>query len=119
MTGHHAEAVDPRRLSLRREILEAERALYRAQIAGNVDDLRPMLGANLVYIHSTGVAESREAYLDGSPVETMMGFALDASFVEQRKILKRCRGLFYLCAGGAEARRFNRLLIDAGLIQGF
>ena len=38
---------------------------------------------------------------------------------EQKKILKRCRGLFYLCAGGSEARRFNRLLIDAGLIQGF
>ncbi len=47
------------------------------------------------------------------------GVPLDATFVEQRKILKRCRGLFYLCAGGAEARRFNRLLIDAGLIQGF
>jgi hypothetical protein len=47
------------------------------------------------------------------------GVPLDASFVEQKKILKRCRGLFYLCAGGAEARRFNRLLIDAGLIQGF
>jgi len=47
------------------------------------------------------------------------GVPLDGSFVEQKKILKRCRGLFYLCAGGAEARRFNRLLIDAGLIQGF
>jgi hypothetical protein len=47
------------------------------------------------------------------------GVPLDASFAEQKKILKRCRGLFYLCAGGAEARRFNRLLIDAGLIQGF
>jgi hypothetical protein len=47
------------------------------------------------------------------------GVPLDPSFVEQKKILKRCRGLFYLCAGGAEARRFNRLLIDAGLIQGF
>jgi len=47
------------------------------------------------------------------------GVPLDASFLEQKKILKRCRGLFYLCAGGAEARRFNRLLIDAGLIQGF
>ena len=46
------------------------------------------------------------------------GVPLDASFVEQKKILKRCRGLFYLCAGGAEARRFNRLLIDAGLIKG-
>ena len=47
------------------------------------------------------------------------GVPLDATFVEQKRILSRCRGLFYLCAGGAEARRFNRLLIDAGLIQGF
>ena len=51
--------------SSRHEILEVERALYRAQVAGNVDDLRPMLGANLVYIHSTGVAETRDEYLDG------------------------------------------------------
>ena len=47
------------------------------------------------------------------------GVPLDPTFAEQKKILKRCRGLFYLCAGGAEARRFNRLLIDAGLIKGF
>jgi phosphoglycerol transferase MdoB-like AlkP superfamily enzyme len=46
------------------------------------------------------------------------GVPLDASFMEQKRILNRCHGLFYLCAGGAEARRFNRLLIDAGLIQG-
>ena len=44
---------------------------------------------------------------------------LDPRSAEQKKILQRCRGLFYLCSGGAEARRFNRLLIDAGLIQGF
>jgi hypothetical protein len=47
------------------------------------------------------------------------GVPLDPTFVEQKKILTRCRGLFYLCADGAEARRFNRLLMDAGLIQGF
>jgi hypothetical protein len=47
------------------------------------------------------------------------GVPLDPSFAEQKKILKRCQGLFYLCGNGAEARRFNRLLIDAGLIQGF
>jgi hypothetical protein len=47
------------------------------------------------------------------------GVPLDPTFAEQKKILNRCRGLFYLCADGAEARRFNRLLIDAGLIQGF
>jgi hypothetical protein len=47
------------------------------------------------------------------------GVPLDASFAEQKRILGRCGGLFYHCADGAEARRFNRLLIDAGLIQGF
>jgi hypothetical protein len=46
------------------------------------------------------------------------GVPLDPSFTEQKKILQRCRGAFYPCAGGSEARRFNRLLIDAGLIKG-
>ena len=46
------------------------------------------------------------------------GIPLDASFAEQKRILQRCNGLFYRCHGGAEARRFNRLLIDAGLIKG-
>jgi hypothetical protein len=46
------------------------------------------------------------------------GLPLDSSFTEQKKILQRCGGLFYSCADGAEARRFNRLLIDAGLIKG-
>jgi hypothetical protein len=45
------------------------------------------------------------------------GVPLDATFAEQKKILQRCDGLFYQCASGAEARRFNRLLIDAGLIK--
>ncbi len=46
------------------------------------------------------------------------GVPLDASFTEQKAILNRCGGLFYSCSGGLEARRFNRLLIDAGLIKG-
>ncbi len=45
------------------------------------------------------------------------GVPLDASFAEQKRIFQRCSGLFYLCAKGAEARRFNRLLIDAGMIK--
>src|SRR6202008_1645513 len=45
------------------------------------------------------------------------GVPIDPSFAEQKKILQRCNGLFYLCADGAEARRFNRLLIDSGLIK--
>ena len=47
------------------------------------------------------------------------GLPLDPTFAEQKDIFERCRGLFYRCAGGAEARRFNRLLIDAGLMKGF
>ena len=45
------------------------------------------------------------------------GLPLDPSFAEQKRILKRCNGLFYRCAAGGEARRFNRLLIEAGLIK--
>lgn len=46
------------------------------------------------------------------------GVPLDATFAEQKKIFQRCHGLFYQCAAGAEARRFNQLLINAGLIRG-
>jgi hypothetical protein len=45
------------------------------------------------------------------------GLPLDPSFAEQKRILKRCNGLFYRCAAGGEAKRFNRLLIEAGLIK--
>src|SRR4029077_3655719 len=51
-------------------------------------------------------------------IQELAGLPLDASFAEQKKIFQRCEGMFYACAGGAEARRFNRLLIDAGLIKG-
>jgi phosphoglycerol transferase MdoB-like AlkP superfamily enzyme len=45
------------------------------------------------------------------------GLPLDPSFAEQKRILQRCNGLFYRCRDGGETRRFNRLLIDAGLIK--
>jgi hypothetical protein len=51
-------------------------------------------------------------------VQEAAGVPLDPSFAEQKKILQRCHGAFYSCAGGEEARRFNRLLIEAGLIKG-
>jgi hypothetical protein len=51
-------------------------------------------------------------------VQEAAGVPLGPTFSEQKKILKRCLGLFYRCAGSAEARRFNRLLIEAGLITG-
>jgi ketosteroid isomerase-like protein len=58
-------AIDMNANGLRQQVLECERALYRAQIAGDVDALKPMLGSDLVYIHSTGVAESKAEYLAG------------------------------------------------------
>jgi hypothetical protein len=51
-------------------------------------------------------------------VQEAAGLPLDPSFEEQKAIMLRCSGLFYACGNGAEARRFNRLLIDAGYIKG-
>ena len=51
-------------------------------------------------------------------IQEAAGIPLDPSFAEQKEIMLRCQGLFYACKDGAEARRFNRMLIDAGLIQG-
>lgn len=47
------------------EVLRAERDLYRAQVARDRDALRGLLAPDLVYVHSTAVAETREQYLDG------------------------------------------------------
>jgi hypothetical protein len=51
-------------------------------------------------------------------IQEAAGVPLDPSFSEQKEILQRCHGQFYRCADGAEARRFNRLLIEAGSVKG-
>ena len=51
-------------------------------------------------------------------IQEAAGLPLDPTFAEQKKIMARCNGTFFSCGNGAEARRFNRLLIDAGLIKG-
>jgi hypothetical protein len=51
-------------------------------------------------------------------IQEAAGIPLDPSFEEQKQIMLRCKGVFYACNDGAEARRFNRLLIDAGMIKG-
>jgi sulfatase-like protein len=51
-------------------------------------------------------------------VQEAAGVPLGPTFSEQKRILQRCHGAFYNCAGGTEVRRFNRLLIEAGLIRG-
>src|SRR5437899_9087618 len=51
-------------------------------------------------------------------IQEAAGIPLDPSFEEQKKIMMRCKGVFYDCGNGAEAKRLNRLLIDAGIIKG-
>jgi Domain of unknown function (DUF4440) len=46
-------------------ILAVEQALYRAMIANDHAALDRILSPRLVYVHSTAVAESKEAYLAG------------------------------------------------------
>jgi hypothetical protein len=50
-------------------------------------------------------------------IQEAAGIPLDPSFEEQKSIMMRCKGVFYACKSGAEARRFNRLLIDAGFVK--
>jgi hypothetical protein len=51
-------------------------------------------------------------------IQEAAGIPLDPSFAEQKQIMLRCKGIFYGCKDGAEARRLNRLLINAGIIRG-
>ena len=51
-------------------------------------------------------------------IQEAAGIPLDPSFEEQKNIMLRCQGVFYACEDGAESRRLNRLLIDAGMIHG-
>ena len=51
--------------SIENEIRAAEAALYRAMIAKDFPALEQILSADLVYMHSTGVTETKAEYLAG------------------------------------------------------
>ena len=48
-----------------RRLRAAEAALYAAMIAQDFPALERILAPDLVYVHSTGVAETKQGYLDG------------------------------------------------------
>jgi Sulfatase len=73
---------------------------------------------NFEPVQSPAVMDTVDAAYLPLVIQEAAGIPLDASFEEQKKIMLRCNGLFYACKDGAEARRFNRLLIDAGMIKG-
>jgi len=100
--------------------------LTEAQIARHLEALDPRYytsyyaidTVNFSAVNLSSALNTLDAPYLPLVVQEAAGVPLDPSFAEQKKILQRCHGLFYRCAGGAEARRFNRLLIDAGLIKG-
>jgi len=73
---------------------------------------------NFEPVRSPAVMETIDAAYLPLVIQEAAGIPLDPSFEEQKSIMLRCKGLFYACKDGAEARRFNRLLIDAGLVHG-
>src|SRR5712671_6270654 len=72
---------------------------------------------NFEPVKSPAVMDTVDAAYLPLVIQEAAGIPLDPSFEEQKKIMLRCKGLFYACKNGAEARRFNRLLIDAGIIK--
>src|ERR1700736_4985626 len=72
---------------------------------------------NFEPVKSPAVMDTVDAAYLPLVIQEAAGIPLDPSFEEQKKIMLRCKGLFYACKDSAEARRFNRLLIDAGFIK--
>src|SRR6476620_5030403 len=73
---------------------------------------------NFEPVKSPAVMQTIDAAYLPLVIQEAAGIPLDPSFEEQKNIMLRCKGVFYGCNAGAEARRLNRLLINAGMIKG-
>src|SRR6476660_4732555 len=73
---------------------------------------------NFEPVKSPAVMDTIDAPYLPLVIQEAAGIPLDPSFEEQKNIMLRCKGVFYACKDGAEVRRFNRLLIEAGFIKG-
>ena len=72
---------------------------------------------NFEPVKSPAVMDTIDAPYLPLVIQEAAGIPLDPSFEEQKNIMLRCKGMFYSCKDGAEARRFNRLLIEAGFVK--
>jgi phosphoglycerol transferase MdoB-like AlkP superfamily enzyme len=115
--GDHQPAISQKLLepgidqkSLAKRLMAADPRYYSTYYAIDGINYSP---ANL----SSALETLDAAYLP-LVLQEAAGLPLDPSFAEQKSIMLRCKGAFYACRKGAEARRFNRLLIDAGMIKG-
>ena len=115
--GDHQPAISQKllepgidRATLGKRLMASDPRYFSTYYAIDAVNFRP---ANL----SSALDTLDAAYLP-IVIQDAAGVPLDPSFAEQKKIMLRCNGVFYACSKGAEARRFNRLLIEAGLIKG-
>jgi hypothetical protein len=115
--GDHQPAISQKliepgieRAHLARRLMAADRRFFSTYYAVDAVNYRPK---DL----SSALDKLDAAYLP-IVIQDAAGVPLDPSFAEQKSIMLRCKGIFYTCSKGAEARRLNRLLIDAGLIKG-
>jgi hypothetical protein len=103
-----------------------EPGLDEGAIGKKLDDYDPRLYATYYAIDAINFkpvkTETMMDRVDGPylplVIQEAAGLSLDPSFAEQKAIMLRCKGIFYGCNHGREASRFNRLLIDAGMIHG-
>jgi len=95
--------------SLGKRLMTSDPRYFSTYYAVDAINYRPDLSSAL---------ETLDAAYIPIVLQEAAGIPLDTSFAEQKSIMLRCKGTFYACRKGAEARRFNRLLIDAGMIKG-
>jgi phosphoglycerol transferase MdoB-like AlkP superfamily enzyme len=114
--GDHQPAISQKllepgidRASLAKRLMTADPRYFSTYYAIDGINYRPDLSSAL---------ETLDAAYIPLVLQEAAGLPLDPSFAEQKSIMLRCKGSFYACRKGAEARRFNRLLIDAGMIKG-
>lgn len=116
--GDHPPAIAPRLL---------EPKMTDEQIAQGIMNREPRFfsayyaidAINFTPVELSSARDALDAPYLPLMIQEAAGLPLDSTFAEQKRILERCEGLFYPCKDGAEARRFNRLLIDSGVITGF
>jgi hypothetical protein len=106
-------------------VVTATEAVGRAELARRLSALDPrdlttyyaVDAVNFTPADLSSALDTLDAVHLPLMVQEATGVSLDPGFSKQKEILERCLGQFYRCADGAEARRFNRLLIDAGSVK--
>ena len=116
--GDHPPAIAPRLLApkssdpeIAQRIMDQDPSFFTAYYAIDSINFKP--------VDLSSARNKLDAPYLPIVVQEAAGLPLDSSFAEQKSILERCEGMFYRCKDGAEARRFNRLLVDSGIIKGF